>query len=404
MSRRVLHILSQRPSRTGSGVTLDAMVRKAANAGWHQAVVVGLPHGEAKKSVGDLGEQHTHPVWFASDSQANTHPSQMTQHPDLDILIPGMSDVMPYPSTVWSTMTIDQLAQYRSVWRSHLVQIIESFAPDIIHTHHIWLVSSLLKDIAPQIPVVATCHSTGLRQMVLTPNLASEVQAGCAKIDQFCVLRADQGQTLQETLGVSPKQVNVIGAGYRHDLFVAPLAAQRDLKAILFVGKLSRAKGLPWLLTAFEKLRRTAPDLKLHIAGGGSGPEAEIVRNQCENLAPQVVLHGALDQPQLAALMGRSAVCVLPSFYEGVPLVLVEAAACGCQIVATKLPGVCEQIAPHLGPNLRLVPLPRLHHIDQPEEADLPAFIDHLSQALEEALQRAATNHSIPKSALATFT
>ena len=46
--------------------------------------------------------------------------------------------------------------------------------------------------------------------------------------------------------------------------------------------------------------------------------------------------------------MRRCAVCVLPSFYEGVPLVLVEAAACGCRIVATALPGVIEQIAPYL--------------------------------------------------------
>ena len=37
---------------------------------------------------------------------------------------------------------------------------------------------------------------------------------------------------------------------------------------------------------------------------------------------------------------------VLPSFYEGVPLVLAEAAACGCRLVATALPGVREALAP----------------------------------------------------------
>mgnify|MGYP000532501899 CR=1 FL=1 len=44
------------------------------------------------------------------------------------------------------------------------------------------------------------------------------------------------------------------------------------------------------------------------------------------------------DQPALAELMRRCAVLVLPSFYEGVPLVLAEARACGCRLVATDLP------------------------------------------------------------------
>ena len=43
MARRVLHLLSQRPGRTGSGVTVQALVREAAAAGWAQAVVVGTP-------------------------------------------------------------------------------------------------------------------------------------------------------------------------------------------------------------------------------------------------------------------------------------------------------------------------------------------------------------------------
>ena len=56
-----------------------------------------------------------------------------------------------------------------------------------------------------------------------------------------------------------------------------------------------------------------------------------------EDLVPLVTMHGQLDQPALADLMRRCAVCVLPSFYEGVPLVLVEAAACGCRLVSTDL-------------------------------------------------------------------
>ena len=52
--RRVLHVLSQRPSLTGSGITLDALVRLAGKAGWEQEAAVGVPAGGPPAEVGGL--------------------------------------------------------------------------------------------------------------------------------------------------------------------------------------------------------------------------------------------------------------------------------------------------------------------------------------------------------------
>jgi hypothetical protein len=68
------------------------------------------------------------------------------------------------------------------------------------------------------------------------------------------------------------------------------------------------------------------------------------------------------------------------------PLVLVEAAACGCRAVATALPGVVSEIAPALGDALELVPTPRLAGADEPLAADLPAFTERLADAIERGL------------------
>jgi glycosyltransferase involved in cell wall biosynthesis len=103
-------------------------------------------------------------------------------------------------------------------------------------------------------------------------------------------------------------------------------------------------------------------------------------------MAPRVVLHGQLSQTELAELMRRSTVCVLPSFYEGLPLVLVEALACGCRLVATDLPGVVDELAPRIGNALKLVELPAMAAVDTPVEAALPAFVDRLTQGLQRAL------------------
>jgi glycosyltransferase involved in cell wall biosynthesis len=367
---RVLHALSQRPSLTGSGITLEAMVRHADDAGHEQRVVVGVPVDDPRPAVGGLEEDQIYPLAFGK--------------PPLDFAVPGMSDVMPYPSTRFSALTDDQVKVYRRAWADHLRPILSDFRPDVIHSHHLWLMSAAIKDIAPSTPVLTQCHATGIRQMELCPDLADQVRAGCSRIDAFAVLHRGHADELERCLGVSSDRIHQVGAGYRDDLFFAPASAPEP--ALLYVGKYSAAKGLPWLLDAFESVSARRPGLNLHVAGGGSGEEADALRARMDRMAPSVVQHGQLSQPDLANIARRSTVCVLPSFYEGLPLVLVEALACGCRLVSTKLPGVVEELAPRLGDALTMVELPRLETIDQPRPDDLPAFVDRLEAAIESAL------------------
>jgi len=369
---RVLHLLSQRPSLTGSGVTLEAVVRCAAVSGWDQRVVVGVPEGDPVPEVGGLERTHLHPLTFGGNA--------------LPFPVPGMSDVMPYRSTVFSSMTDGQVSIYINAWRSHLAEVAAEFDPHIIHSHHIWLLSSLIKDIAPATPVVTHCHATGLRQMQLVPRLADRVRVGCARNDAFFVLHQDHALELAEDIDIPAEKIHVIGAGYREDLFSSPHRSEDRPPALLYIGKISPAKGLTFLLDAFERLGSKHPTLSLHIAGDGSGPEAEGLRRRMVEMSPRVVLHGQLPQTELAALMRRSTVCILPSFYEGLPLVLVEALACGCRLVATELPGIAYQLAPTMGEALELVKLPPMAAIDTPVAAELPAFVDRLEAGIERAV------------------
>ena len=119
-------------------------------------------------------------------------------------------------------------------------------------------------------------------------------------------------------------------------------------------------------------------------------------------MAPRVVLHGQLSQLELAERMRRSTICVLPSFYEGLPLVLVEGLACGCRLVGTSLPGVVDELAPRLGDVLEIVDLPEMAGIDVPVSAALPAFVDRLEQGIRKALD--APPIEDPGDRLAPFT
>ena len=371
---RILHVLSQRPSRTGSGVTLEALVSEAHRAGWEQAVVVGAPADDPRPDVGPLPADAIDPLVFGSRA--------------LPFALPGMSDVMPYATSVFSELSSAELAAYGQAWARHLPQVVARVRPDVIHVHHVWLVASLLKDVAPAIPVVVHGHATGLRQMELCPQLAADVRRGCARNEAFLALTHEHAERTLAKLPVEPERVHVVGAGYRDDVFTEAVHPPLDGRHLVAVGKLSRAKGIPWLLEAFARLAERHQDVRLHLVGAGVGEEAAAIGRQAAALAPRVVLHGRAPTSDLARLMGQSDVFVLPSLYEGLPLVVIEALASGCRAVCTALPGVTSELVPRTGDAIDLVPLPRLEHSDQPMAADEPAFVDALESSLEAALAK----------------
>ncbi len=352
-------------------MALNAIVAAADRAGWQQAVVLGTPPGEPAPSVGGLAADRIKPLVFESER--------------LPYPIPGMSDVMPYASSRFSAMTSEQISSYRSAWRDHLAAVIEQFQPRVIHCHHVWIVSSLVKDITRSIPVVTHCHGTGIRQLSLCPKLAPQVRSGCSRNDAFLLLHQGHSDSLRAELTVGAERMSIIGSGFRDDIYHDRGRSPSPGLVVTYAGKLSQAKGLPWLLQATERLANRFPELELHVAGSGSGAEADAIRDQMA-AAKQVTFHGQLPPEQLADLMRRSSLFVLPSFYEGLPLVLLEAAACGCRLVATALPGIQDQLRPALGERLSLVPLPRVENMDRPVQEDLPRFVQHLTRAIESSL------------------
>jgi glycosyltransferase involved in cell wall biosynthesis len=375
---KVLHILSQRPLLTGSGVTLAELCRQASAADFEQHVVCGIPGDAATKddpvNLPGVPADHVHPVRFGE--------------PPLDFDVPGMSDVMPYASTRWRDMNDEQLDAYRRTWRSHLAQVVDRIRPDIVHSHHLWLVSAIAREVVTEARFVVHSHATGLRQIQLCPHLADEVCAAVSRADAILALHAGHARQIVDLLDVPPGRLHVVGAGYASDVFHGRGRTGDAPPAIVYAGKLAVAKGVPWLLDAFEQVLASQPDARLHLAGGAGGPgsvEGAAIEARAR-AAHRVTVHGALPPADLAALLRRCRLLVLPSMYEGLPLVLAEARACGCRLVATGLAGVKSELAPAFGEALELVAPPRVRRADEPVPEDLPGFVASLAAALERAL------------------
>lgn len=150
----------------------------------------------------------------------------------------------------------------------------------------------------------------------------------------------------------------VRGSGVDTDVF-RPQRASREAGQgirILFASRLLREKGLEALLAAFSLVRTRHPDAVLSIAGEVYPPNpssftAAEVGGWARRPGVELLGHVA-DMP---ALLGRVDIVALPSWREGTPRILLEAAACGLPIVATDIPG-CHGIVRD-GENGFLVPV-----------------------------------------------
>jgi glycosyltransferase involved in cell wall biosynthesis len=369
---KILHLLGQRPDSTGSGIYLQSVMREASKCGHENFMVSGIQSGSDVELHGISPAQ----CCFVRFNGG-----------DISFPIPGMTDIMPYPSTRFADLCATDIKTYESVFSRVLTETETRFKPDIIHSHHNWLVSSLARRLFPNIPVVTTCHGTDLRQFNNCPHLREKVLSGCRHLDAAMVLSVDQKKYVEKNYELPQEKVIVIGAGYNDKVFTSEVKPEPRPVQLVYAGKLWNAKGLPWLLKALKTI--AVPEWQIHIVGGGSGSEKEECMRLAKNLGERVVVQGLVPQSRLARIFKQSHIFVLPSLFEGMPLVVLEALASGCRVVSTDLPGVMEVLGDVETEYITLIRTPRLRKMDQPYPEDLPAFVRDLAQAIEIQIARA---------------
>jgi glycosyltransferase involved in cell wall biosynthesis len=118
----------------------------------------------------------------------------------------------------------------------------------------------------------------------------------------------------------------------------------RDGNHLLFVGRLAAVKGVPLLLEALAEARAHLPDLRLTLVGDGPDRAALLAQVHALDLGDAVDFAGYKSQSEVAALLAYSDCLVLPSFAEGVPVVLMEAMAARLPVIATRVGGTAELV------------------------------------------------------------
>ncbi len=244
-------------------------------------------------------------------------------------------------------------AELRAAYRTA-----RDWRPAVIHAHWI-LPQGLVAVIVGRslgIPVLLTEHGGAIH------GLGGPAAAAL----QRWVLRRASGLT-----GVSQDVVGAMRSLLTQETSVAalamgvdtarftPRARDRDLRQrlgaggplVLFVGRLAEKKGLRYLIEAMPAILERSPNATLVVAGDGPlRPGLEALADD-SGVAGRVRFVGALPQSDLPRLYASADVTVLPSIVaaggdrEGLPVVLCEAMASGCPVVATPVGGIVELVS-----------------------------------------------------------
>jgi len=368
---KILHVIGQRPEKTGSGIYLQAIANEAEKQGLSNYMVAGVPRNnipDCENIAGDCCQY----VEFESDA--------------LRFPVTGMSDVMPYRSSLFTELKDDRLAAYKTAFSKILQKAVDLYQPDIIHTHHLLVLTALTRKLFPHLPIVTTCHGTDLRQYNNCDHLRDFVKKYCCQLDGIIALTNDQKADIIRLYDISPDKISTIGGGYDETIFNrVPKSFNKNVH-ILYAGKFNRSKGVPWLLKSLANIKDH--DWHLHMAGSGKGPEYDECIALAEKLGRKVTIHGYISQQQLSALMKKAHIQVLPSFFEGLPLVLFEGLASGCRIITNNLSGFTEIFGAIKRETVDLIQLPPLKTIDRPYSNDEAWLEKELCEKMNQMIYR----------------
>lgn len=111
---------------------------------------------------------------------------------------------------------------------------------------------------------------------------------------------------------------------------------------LLFLGRLCREKGVAELLGAMPAIVSRYPDTKLYLGGIW---EDDTLRMQAEALSDVIIYGGWVGEAEKEQYMEQCSIFVLPTYFEGQPISLLEAMAKGMAIVSTAVGGIPQIVA-----------------------------------------------------------
>ena len=230
---------------------------------------------------------------------------------------------------------------------------------DVIHCHTWYSIfAGVLGRMLYRRPLIITAHSLEpLRpwkeeQLGTGYDLSSWIERiGYKMADRVIAVSKEMRDDILKFYGVSPERVEVIHNGVDPDVYQPVNSREilnelglKEQKYILFVGRISRQKGIMVLLEAFAALNE--PDIQLVLCA--SSPDSdEILTELNERISSMnnvIWLNRMVEKAAIIELYSHAAVFACPSIYEPFGIINLEAMSCGTPVVASRTGGIPEVV------------------------------------------------------------
>ena len=380
---KVLHVLAQLPVKTGSGVYFTNVIDGLKNYEVEQAAIYGTTPEYDFNILDTMYE-----VEFEGE--------------DIDFPIVGMSDVMPYNNTLYKNMSENMMTTWQNAFRKKLLKAKEEFKPDVVITHHLWILSSIVCEIFTAEKVLAICHNTDLRQAEKNPSIKEKYVTNLDKLDKILALSSSQIDEIVTVYNYSKENIINIGAGYNEKVFF-PLNnyEPKEKLEILYAGKFDESKGFYELIKAFRILETKVKDVELDLIGNLKEEDKECVYSLVGD-SKNIKIYNAMDQVHLGEIMRQKDIFILPSYFEGLGLIAVEALGSGLRVVATEIEGLIEFLGDKINNSdiIEYIAMPTIYDTDKAVEEEKPAFIERIVAALELMIERTRKERKLPQELL----
>ena len=375
---KILHVLAQLPSRTGSGVYFSNMVEGFKD------------HGHIQKAIFAVQDDHSWDILPSEDQYSLEFKTDEIPFP-----IAGMSDVMPYDHTVYSQMTEEMLDQWKAAFRKKLIEARDEFQPDLVFAHHLWILTSMVVEIFPDAKIIGLCHNTDLRQAKMNPHIMEKHVDNLEGIDYVFTASEEQKEEINKIYKIDREKQIAVGGGFNQNIFYPPSEKEESDKIkLVFCAKIDPSKGVYELIEVYKSLE--LEDVTLDIIGSPDESNRARLEEYIGN-DQSIRVYNVKDQVALGDELRKKDIFLMPSYYEGLGLMAIESLACGLHVVTTEIEALMTLLGEDVKESgiIKFTSLPRIYDTDKPVEEDLPAFKEGLRANILEQIEKVRAGREI---------
>jgi glycosyltransferase involved in cell wall biosynthesis len=241
---------------------------------------------------------------------------------------------------------LDKLSAYYSFSKNAL-KIINHVKPDVLHVHGTEG-AYCFPALKTTIPNIISIQGIMEEYMKIEPSIIGYMQV---PLERYAVKKGKYFGCRTNFDSAFVKRTNEKAVVYDLPEAMNPVFFRQEWKpgaglTLLFVGSITKRKGIEDLILALYKLKLTFPEVKLRIIGSGSRTSLATVNQLIQkfDLHSNVVMLGNRSPTEIASELSAANLFVLPTLMDNSPNCLAEAMAAGVPCIATRVGGIPSMV------------------------------------------------------------